>query len=79
MTVPKEINYHIVKICKFVAYKKTKLNMNDFIYTIGDLFEASFEILVLAGNLPNLLLGIVGAGALYFCGKISVAEKNIIK
>ena len=53
--------------------------MNDFIYTIGDLFEASFEILVLAGNLPNLLLGIVGAGALYYCGKISVAKKNIIE
>ena len=53
--------------------------MNDFIYVIGDLFESSFEILALAGNLPNLVLGIVGAGALYFCGKISVADKNIIE
>ena len=53
--------------------------MNDFIYAIGDLFEASFEILVSAGNLPNLILGIVGAGALYYCGKISVAERNILE
>ena len=53
--------------------------MNDFIYAIGDLFEASFEILASAGNLPNLVLGIIGAGALYFCGKISVAEKNILE
>jgi len=53
--------------------------MNDFIYAIGDLFEASFQILASAGNLPNLILAIVGSGALYFCGKISVAEKNIIE
>ena len=53
--------------------------MNNFIYAIGDLFEASFEILVSAGNLPNLILGIVGSGALYYCGKISVAQKNIIE
>ena len=59
--------------------RKTNQDMNDFIYSIGDLFEASFEILVSVGNLPNLILGIVGAGALYYCGKISVAEKNIIE
>ena len=53
--------------------------MNDFIYAIGDLFEDSFEILALAGNLPNIVIGIVGVGALYYCGKISVAEKNIIE
>ena len=53
--------------------------MNDFIYAIGDLFESSFEILASAGNIPNLILGIVGVAALYFCGKISVAEKNIIE
>ena len=53
--------------------------MNDFIYAIGDLFEASFEILTSVGNLPNLILGIVGTAALYYCGKISVAEKNIIE
>ena len=53
--------------------------MNDFIYAIADLFEASFEILASAGNLPNLILGLVGTGALYFCGKISVAENNIIE
>ena len=52
--------------------------MNDFIYAIGDLFEISFEILVSAGNLPNFILGIFGIGALYYCGKISVAEKNIL-
>ena len=53
--------------------------MNDIIYSIGDLFEASFEILASVGNLPNLILGIIGTGALYYCGKISVAEKNIIE
>lgn len=53
--------------------------MNDIIYSIGDLFEASFEILVSAGNLPNLILGIIGTGALYYCGKISVAKKNFIE
>lgn len=53
--------------------------MNDFIYAIGDLFEASFQILASAGNLPNLILAIVGTGALYFCGKVSVAEKNILE
>ena len=53
--------------------------MNDFIYAIGDLFEASFEILASAGNMPNLILGIIGAGALYFCGKISVTKENILE
>jgi len=51
--------------------------MNDFIYGIGDLFEATFEILACAGNMPNLILGIIGAGALFYCGKVSVTEKNI--
>ena len=53
--------------------------MNDFIYGIGDLFEFSFEILASAGNIPNVILGIIGTGALYFCGKISVTEKNILE
>lgn len=53
--------------------------MNDFIYAIGDLFESSFEILASVGNIPNLILGVVGAGALYFCGKISVTKKNILE
>ena len=75
----KDIDYHMVKICKFVLDKKTNFDMNDFIYAIGDLFEASFEILASAGNLPNLILGIVGSAALYYCGKISVAEKNILE
>lgn len=51
--------------------------MNDLVYGIGDLFEASFEYLALVGNMPNLLLCVIGAGALYFCGKVAVAEKNI--
>ena len=51
--------------------------MNDFIYGIGDLFEATFEILASAGNMPNLILSLIGAGALFFCGKVAVAEKNI--
>jgi len=51
--------------------------MNDFIYGIGDLFEASFEIISMVGNMPNLILGVIGAAALYFCGKVSVSEKNI--
>lgn len=53
--------------------------MNDLLYFIGDMFEFSFQFLVLAGNIPNLILGLVGAGALYFCGKVSVAEKNILE
>ena len=53
--------------------------MNDFIYAIGGLFEVSFEILASAGNMPNLILGVVDAGALYFCGKISVTKKNILE
>lgn len=69
----------MVKICKFVVVKKTTYIMNDFIYGIGDLFEFSFEIIISAGNLPNLILGIIGAGALYFCGKISVTKKNILE
>ena len=75
----KYFDYHMVKICKFVLVKKTNYSMNDFIYGIGDFFEFSFEILASAGNLPNLILGIIGAGALYFCGKISVSEKNILE
>jgi len=59
------------------ALRKTIYDMNDFIYGIGDLFEATFEILACAGNMPNLILGIIGAGALFYCGKVSVAEKNI--
>lgn len=51
--------------------------MNDFVYGIGDLFEATFEYLAMAGNMPNVVLCLIGAGALYFCGKVSVTEKNI--
>jgi len=51
--------------------------MNDLLYGIGDLFEATFEILAQLGHLPNIALCIMGAGALYFCGKVAVTEKNI--
>ncbi|MCH1436550.1 hypothetical protein N9V23_02320 [Flavobacteriales bacterium] len=51
--------------------------MNELICGLGELFTASFEILPVLGNLPNLVLGLIGAGALFFSGKVSVAEKNI--
>ena len=51
--------------------------MNDLLYGIGDLFEATFEILALLGNVPNIALCLIGAAALYFCGKVAVTEKNI--
>lgn len=70
----------MVKICIFVCVKKTNyITMNDLIYGIGDLFEATFEILAAAGNMPNLLISLVGAGALFYCGKIAVSEKNIVE
>ena len=53
--------------------------MNDFIYLIGDLFEASFDILSYAGNFTNIILVIIGIVALYYCGKISVSKKNILE
>ncbi len=51
--------------------------MNNLLYTIGDLFEATFEILEAAGNVPNVLIVIVGTGALAFCMKVVTADKNI--
>ena len=51
--------------------------MNEIICGLGELFTASFEILPLLGNLPNLVLSLIGAGALFYAGKVSVAEKNI--
>ena len=52
-------------------------DMNELIYGIGELFELSFEILPVLGNLPNIVLSLIGAGALFFAGKVSVADKNI--
>jgi hypothetical protein len=51
--------------------------MSDLLYTIGDLFEATFEIMTQLGHLPNIILCVVGTAALYFCGKVAVTEKNI--
>ena len=52
-------------------------DMNELIYGIGELFELSFEILPVLGNLPNIVLSLIGAGALFFAGKVAIAEKNI--
>ena len=52
-------------------------DMNELRYGIGELFELSFEILPVLGNLPNIVLSLIGAGALFFSGKVAVAEKNI--
>ena len=51
--------------------------MNDILYAIGDLFEATFELLEKAGNVPNVLIIIVGTGALAFCMKVVTTKKNI--
>ena len=51
--------------------------MSNILYTIGDLFEATFELLEKAGNVPNVLIIIVGSGALAFCMKVVTTKKNI--
>lgn len=51
--------------------------MNNLVYAIGDFFEATFEIISASGNMPNILLSLIGAGALAFCMKVVTAEKNI--
>lgn len=38
----------------------------DFIYLIGDVFEWSFQILEVLGNLPNYLYGVLMFGGLIF-------------
>tara|TARA_B100000780_G_scaffold44883_1_gene27941 strand:- start:4290 stop:4454 length:165 start_codon:yes stop_codon:yes gene_type:complete len=53
--------------------------MNNLLYAIGDLFEATFELLEKAGNAPNVLIVIVGVGALAFCMKLVTTEKNILE
>lgn len=67
----------MVKICIFVFVKKTIKDMNNLVYAIGDFFEATFVLISASGNMPNILLALVGAGALAFCMKVVTAEKNI--
>jgi hypothetical protein len=59
------------------SLRKTITLMKDILYTIGDLFEATFEILEAAGNVPNVLIIIVGTAALAFCMKVVTTDKNI--
>jgi hypothetical protein len=51
--------------------------MNDLLYSIGDLFEQSFEVLATLGNIPNVAFIILCAGALAFCMKVVTTEENI--
>ena len=53
--------------------------MNNILYAIGDLFETTFGILEKAGNFPNVIIVIVGGGALAFCMKIVTTDKNILE
>jgi len=39
---------------------------NDFVYGLGDLFELTFQILPLLGNLPNILFTLVILGGLVY-------------
>ncbi|MFT5969856.1 MAG: hypothetical protein ACI8ZO_000353 [Flavobacteriales bacterium] len=40
--------------------------MNEFWYGVSDFFKATFEILPKLGNMPNVLLSIVGFVALSY-------------
>jgi len=51
--------------------------MNDLLYSIGDLFEQSFEVLAALGNIPNVAFVILGTAAFAICMKVVTAEKNI--
>tara|TARA_B110000977_G_scaffold200630_1_gene291888 strand:+ start:1212 stop:1376 length:165 start_codon:yes stop_codon:yes gene_type:complete len=53
--------------------------MGNLLYTIGDLFEATFQLLIKAGNLPNIVLSILGISILAFCMKLVTTEKNILE
>ena len=53
--------------------------MADIWYTIGSIFESSFEILSSLGMLPNIALIIIGSIGLSFCMKIVTTEKNILQ
>lgn len=43
--------------------------MNEFFYGIGDLFEATFTVLPILGNIPNVLFSLICVYALYMCIK----------
>lgn len=51
--------------------------MNDLLCAVAELFQASFQVLELASQMPNILLSLVGTAALAFCMKVATAEKNI--
>ena len=40
--------------------------MKDILFALGDLFEATFEILPVLGNLPNIIFTIIGFILLFF-------------
>lgn len=42
------------------------MNWNDIVYGLGDLLEASFQILPTLGNLPNILFSLVIFGGLVY-------------
>ncbi len=42
------------------------MTWNDFVYGLGDLLEATFTILPIAGNLPNILFTLIIAGGLVY-------------
>ncbi len=42
------------------------MTWNDFVYGLGDLLEASFQILPGLGNLPNALFSLVIFGGLVY-------------
>lgn len=41
-------------------------NMNDFWYALGDLFEWTFTILPVLGNLPNILFILIITGYFFY-------------
>ena len=51
--------------------------MSSILYTIGDLFQATFKIMEKAGNIPNVIIIIVGVAALAYCMKVVTTDKNI--
>ena len=42
------------------------MSWNDIVYRLGDLLEASFQILPTLGNLPNALFSLIIFGGLVF-------------
>lgn len=42
------------------------MSWNDFVYGLGDIFEATFEILPPLGNLPNAIFSLVIFGGLVY-------------